>query len=302
MRHFQWGQALSLSSCHSLLYGLKTFLRIDGIQWGAAFAFNVVFSVFPIMILLVACSSFFVHPDRAVIHIVGYLTQFFPVGAEMKSLISDSIFGVVESRMYASVLAILILIWVAIQCYVTLIMVANQAEGNPKQGFWTLLLKSMSLLSITIITIFIGILIPVITNLAMGQEQNHSIFLVWGVFLVHVFAPLGALFLGLALLMKIVPNQAPPTRRALFFAGITALILQIAEMFFSSYLSDLSSSNAIYGAFGGAIAALFWIYFSGCVVILGICYCLGEQNQTRPKSKENWPKNRDSNHVCDSNL
>lgn len=258
------------------LSGARTFLRIDGIQWGAAFAFNVVFSIFPIMILLVVFTSFFVQADYAVNHVVGYLSQYFPVGNEMKDLISESIDGVVQSRMYASIIAIVVLIWVAVQCFVTLIMVTNQAEGNPKQGFWVLLLKSISLFGVAFITIFLGILIPVVTTIALGEVQSSAV--AWGLLALNVLAPLVGLFVGLTLLMMIAPNKAPTAKKALFIAGITTLILQLAEILFALFMSDLSSSNAVYGTFGGAIATLFWIYVSGCVIILGICYSVDPQS------------------------
>ena len=44
--------------------------------------------------------------------------------------------------------------------------------------------------------------------------------------------------------------------------------------FFS--LFPFPTLNAVYGAFGGMMALLLWIYLSGCVFIFGACLCAGQ--------------------------
>jgi uncharacterized BrkB/YihY/UPF0761 family membrane protein len=44
---------------------MKKFSRIDGAQWGGAFAFHTFFSLFPLMVLLVTIASCFIDRDRA---------------------------------------------------------------------------------------------------------------------------------------------------------------------------------------------------------------------------------------------
>jgi Ca2+-transporting ATPase len=41
-------------------------------------------------------------------------------------------------------------------------------------------------------------------------------------------------------------------------------------------LEDFARLNAAYGAFGGIMALLLWIYLSGCVFIFGACLCAGQ--------------------------
>jgi uncharacterized BrkB/YihY/UPF0761 family membrane protein len=40
--------------------------------------------------------------------------------------------------------------------------------------------------------------------------------------------------------------------------------------------STLTGLNAIYGAFGGIMALLLWIYLSGCIFIFGACLCAAQ--------------------------
>ena len=48
------------------------------------------------------------------------------------------------------------------------------------------------------------------------------------------------------------------------------------ESLFVIYLQDFATLNAVYGAFGGIMALLLWIFFSGCIFIFGACLCAGQ--------------------------
>ena len=70
---------------------------------------------------------------------------------------------------------------------------------------------------------------------------------------------------------KLAPRR--PTRFAeVWVATLCAtLLLQAAESLFVIYLKNFSTINAIYGAFGGIMALLLWIFLSGCIFIFGAC-------------------------------
>jgi Ca2+-transporting ATPase len=52
--------------------------------------------------------------------------------------------------------------------------------------------------------------------------------------------------------------------------------LRAGESLFVIYLADFATLNAVYGAFGGMMALLLWIYLSGCGFIFGACLCAGQ--------------------------
>ena len=63
----------------------------------------------------------------------------------------------------------------------------------------------------------------------------------------------------------------------------------MAESLFLIYLKDLATLNAVYGAFGGIMALLLWIYQSGCIFIFGACLCaaLAESRVVLMKAEKN---------------
>ena len=47
------------------------------------------------------------------------------------------------------------------------------------------------------------------------------------------------------------------------------------------YLKDFATLDAVYGAFGGIMALLLWIYLSGCIFIFGACLSAGQAEVLR---------------------
>jgi Ca2+-transporting ATPase len=251
-------------------------LRIDGGQWAAAFAFNAFFSLFPLMILLVTVASFFVDRDRAGNEVIGYMESYVPMSGKMQDHVLDTIAGVIKSRQQAGAVALLILVWVALQCFTTLICATNRAWGTPVFNWWRLPLKSLALLGITSGAVLLGTAVPVWAKLANDWLLPVNDFSSWVYALVSFVIPLLVVFLSLSLFYRLAPRR--PTRFAEVWAAavcVTAL-LQVAESLFLIYLRNFATFNAVYGAFGGIMALLMWIYVSGCIFIFGACLCAAQ--------------------------
>jgi YihY family inner membrane protein len=252
---------------------VKRFLRIDGAQWAGAFAFNAFFSLFPLCVLFLTIASAFIDRDRAGKEIIAFLESYVPMSDTLQSDISETIAGVVNARGRAGVVAFLILVWAAIQCFTTLICATNLAWGTAVSNWWRLPLKSLVLLGITAGTILLGMVVPVLVRLTRGWLFSENDFNPWVYALGSFLIPLLVVFLTLSLFYRLAPRQ--PKHFAQVWAaalGATAL-LQAAEGLFEIYLRNFASSNVAYGAFGGIIALLLWIYISGCIFIFGACLC-----------------------------
>lgn len=170
-----------------LCLAVKKFFRIDGAQWAGAFAFNAFFSLFPLIILFVTIASVFIDRDRAGKEIITYVENYIPISGKMQSYIFDTIAGVVQARGQAGAVAFLILVWVAIQCFITLIVVTNRAWGIAGDNWWRLPLKSLVLLGITAGALLLGMAVPVLIRMAKGWLLTGSDFHSWVVARSHLY-------------------------------------------------------------------------------------------------------------------
>lgn len=254
----------------------RKFLRIDGPAWAGAFAFNAFFSLFPLMVLLVTISSAFIDRDRAATEVIAYVETYVPISGDMQAYIFDTIAGVIKERGQAGAIALLILVWVTLKCFTTLISTTNHAWGIAGYCWWRLPLKSLVLLGITAGVVLLGIGAPMLAQMARDWLFPMNDFRPWVYSLGSFFIPLLVLFFGLSLFYRLAPRR--PTRFSEVWAAAlcaTALLLA-AECLFVIYLKNFSTLNAVYGAFGGIMALLLWIYLSGSIFIFGACLCAAQ--------------------------
>lgn len=260
----------------TLKLAARRFLKVEATDWAAAFAFNAFFSLFPLMILLVTVASLFVDRASAGQAIITYLQGFFPLDAAMKARVFEGISGVINGRSSAGGLALLALLWTALQCFSTLINVTNAAWGNEAHRWWRLPLKSLGLLALTSVAILLGVALPTLAGLAEGRLFPASVFSSWSYSLLVSTLPRGVVFLSLLLFYRLAPQRKVPGRRVWIAAAWATGLLLVAEQLFSVYLERFATLNALYGTFGGIMALLLWIYVSGLIFIFGACLCAAE--------------------------
>ena len=265
-----------------LRFSVKTFLRIDGAQWGGAFAFHAFFSLFPLMVLLVTIASSFIDRDRAGKEVIAYMESYVPISGAMQHRIFDVIAGVINARKHASAIALLILIWGALRCFTTLIRATNRAWDTAVYNWWRTPMKSLVLFGIIAVAVLLGIAVPVLATMAKAWFFPVYDFRSWVYGLGSFFIPLLVMFLALSLFYQFAPSRV--TRFAEVWAGAlcATLLLRAAESLFVIYLKDFATLNAVYGAFGGIMALLLWIYISGCIFIFGACLCVAQAETLSP--------------------
>lgn len=259
-----------------LCLAVNKFLQIDGAHWAGAFAFNVFCSLFPLMLLLVTIASSFVDRDRAGKEVIAYMESYVPISDEMQRHIFDTIAGVIKARQQAGAVALLVLAWTARQCFTTLICATNRAWGTAEYNWWRLPLKSLVLLGITAGAVLLGMAVPVLMRMAKGWLLPVHEFHSWVYGLGSLFIPSLVVFFSLSLFYRLAPRR--PTRFAEVWAAAlcATVLLRASESLFVIYLKDFATLNAVYGAFGGIMALLLWIYLSGCVFIFGACLCAAQ--------------------------
>jgi YihY family inner membrane protein len=256
-----------------LRLSVKKFLQIDGTQWAGAFAFNAFLSLFPLMILLVTIASLFLDREHASTEVTTYMKNYVPLSNEMQSRIFDAFTGVMQARTQASAIAVLILVWSALQCFVTLIMATNRAWGTVVRSWWRLPLKSLMLLGATMCAILLGIMAPALMKITEVWPAPLHDFLFPVYTLVSFFIPLLVVFSGLSLFYMFAPRRSVHFAQVWIPALCAMALLLGGESVFVIYLKNFARLNAIYGTFGGIMALLLWVFISGCIFIFGACLC-----------------------------
>jgi Ca2+-transporting ATPase len=89
------------------------------------------------------------------------------------------------------------------------------------------------------------------------------------------------MFYGFLLFYKLAPRR----RTGVTFeevwlpALVVTALLQLCQWLLTLYTTHVTNFNAVYGAFGGVVAMLLWIYSSGLVIVFGGCLCAARRGQ-----------------------
>ncbi len=270
------------------------FFKVDGLEWAAAFAFNAFFSLFPLMILLVTITSAFVDAREAGEAALRYLGDYVPIGGTLRTQVFEVIQGVIQGRAQASALALFTLIWTALQCFTTLIAVTNAAWGHQPHKWWTLPLKSLTLLALLAVITLLAMGIPPLFKFVQGALPASD-FGSWSYEVAIALLPPVMTFVTLTFFYGHAPQQSVPWRKVWLPAMCATGVLYVAQALFIVYVGSFASLNALYGAFGGVMALLLWIWVSGCVFIFGACLCAAREELASGSGKNKGKRGKKVN-------
>lgn len=245
----------------------------NGDQHAAAFSYYLLLSLLPLIILVVTAGSLFVERDVATQALVGVGGQHTVLTAEQKETAVKTIHGMLDARGEISLSAFPLLIWGALKFLRTLVRTTNRIWKLPPYNWWRLPLKGLGLLGITVSAAFFGIVLPGWAQLVRPWLASQLEIPEVALSLFFFLIPWLVLFYGLIMIYRIAPRR--PTRFSEVWLGAlgATVLIRLGERVFLIYASNVAQFNALYGALGGIMAFLLWLYLSSCVGVFGICFC-----------------------------
>jgi YihY family inner membrane protein len=264
----------------------RKYFETDGEQRAASFAYYAFFALFPLILLFVTVGSMFInqaHVSSAVIEFVG---NYIPMGDDSENAVIKTINGVVQSWKPAGVIAIVAVIWSALGLFHALVRGINRAWGTLEYPWWKMPIKNLYMTGIVGSALLIGVVAPAIVSAVEAFTWRQKIpfgveMLVLVFSLTRILLPTVVLFYGFAMFYKFAPRRRTTFREIWLAALLVSLLLQMLQYLFVLYVKKFPTFNAVYGAFGGVVALLMWIYLSGSIIILGGCLSAAQSEEER---------------------
>lgn len=252
---------------------LSRWTEVDCDQRAAAFAYYLQLSLLPLIFMLVSLASLFVERSLASREVVQWVNHFMPLTQEQSLYTETMIGGVLESRGKLNLAAFPLFLWGALEFLRTLIRSTNRIWHSPNYNWWRLPLRSLALLAITVSAILLGVLVPGFARLVQSWFVFQLEFPPWAFALLFQFAPWVVLFYGLLMSYRLAPSR--PTKFSEVWLGAlgATVLIWLCQRLFMLYATNFANFNLLYGALGGIIAVLLWLYISSCLGLLGICFC-----------------------------
>ena len=236
----------------------------------ASIGFYAVFSMFPLLFILVAVGSRFLETADAQERLLEAVLRFMPVSRE---LVHQNVLAVVRVRGAVSGLSAVGLVWASTSAFSTLVRNLNRAwpMARPRNLFGERLLALLIVLCLVAV-VFLYRVAKALVSLP-GDWEFAQRGAAWALNVIPVpSAPALSIFIlvVLTMLYRWLPRTSVLWREALAGATTASLALWGATTLFTRFLaSGLARYNLIYGSLGAFLALLSWVYIASLIVLAG---------------------------------
>ena len=253
---------------------LDGFNEAKGSDVAAAMAYYTMFSLFPMLLALIAAGSFFLEAEQVQQEVIRIVTQAVPISEE---LIRSNVDQVLDNRGTIGLVGLVGLLWSGTGVFTNLLNHVNVAwrRAQPRGMVQRRLLGlGVGLLGIVGVVLMLLLLstpaLNVLTYLELENGWWVTVFEGALGTLITSGIPLlvtSALFLAL---YRWAPNTDVQWNEAAWPAIIVAVIFEVVKRVFAWYVSsDLVDYRIVYGSLGAVVALLLWVYLAATLLLLG---------------------------------
>jgi membrane protein len=250
---------------------LNSFVNVRGSQAAAALAYYAFFSLFPLLLVLVAVGSLIL-VNNPLQHILDLITNVLPLP---QSLIESNIQRVLQLRGSVGVIGLITLIWSASGGLAALVNNINLAwPGAERRGIMQRRLLAFAMILALFLLLILSIVGPpileifsqILSPIGLAGIIDNTVLLSLLTNTVSWFLSFLA-FLGL---YRWLPHTHVRWISAFWGAVLSATALKIATSILTWYLgSGLNRYQLVYGSLGAVIALLIMIYLTSVITLFG---------------------------------
>ncbi len=266
---------------------IESFQRHECSLLAAALAYYGLFSLFPLLLLLIVFATYFFPAQDMQAQIANLTAYYFPGSADF---VERNFYHLFTTKEQVGILAALILLWASSGVFSALARSLNRIwRVENSRSFLHQKLISLA----TAGTLGVAFLILVLASMALQVLESLSES--WGLLLINqlksglsyklltILIPLIITVLLFYVVMRVVPNVETKPRDVWPGASLAALFFEVAKRLFTWYLQNLSKYALVFGSLGTGIVLLLWIYISAAIFLFGAEFAatLSEMRQTR---------------------
>ncbi len=252
---------------------VSAFLEDEALSRGAAIAFYTATSLAPVLLIVIAITGLVFGREAAQSAVAGQLSGL--MGRQTADVLQTAI--VSASGKSAGILATLIgvgtLLLTASGVFGEMQTALNKIwKAQPKGGTVGRLLRARAASLGLVATLGFLLIVSLVVSAALTAFGEHlNAVLPFGealISLLNFCVSLGLLSLLFAAIYKVLPDTPIRWRDVIFGGVITAILFTIGKSLIGWYLGSSAIASS-YGAAGGLILLLFWVYYSAQIFLFG---------------------------------
>ena len=250
-----------------------SFIDDDALSRGAAIAFYTATSLAPVLLIVIAIAGLVFGRDAAQHEITTELSGL--MGHQTAEILQGAIAGAVgkSSGIIATIIGIVTLSVTASGVFVEIQSALNAIwRADPKGTTVSRLIQaraaSLGLVAIMGFLLMVSLVVSAALT-AFGNELNN--ILPFGrviLSILNVVISLGLISILFAAVYKVLPDKEIEWRDVIIGAVVTAMLFTVGKSIIGLYIGSSSIASS-YGAAGGLIVLLLWVYYSVQIFLVG---------------------------------
>jgi membrane protein len=260
---------------HLLKNTFNEFIEDRGIKLSAALSYYTVFSLPPLLIIIISLSGVFFGAEAVRGEIFNQIRGF--VGDVAALQIQDAIKNVKLSgnSNFATIVSLVVLLVGASGVFTEIQDSINYIwgiEAKPKKGFIKFLknrLMSFSMLASVSFLLLVGLVVNSVLDV-LNQRfiiwfPKEAFYFIYVLNTLIVFVIITVLF---TVIFKTLPDGKVVLRDCIVGASFTAVLFMVGKFAISAYLGSAVIAS-VYGPAGSVVLILIWVYYSAIILYFG---------------------------------
>ena len=261
-----------------LLTAIQKFGEHSCGQLAASISYYVLFSIFPLLIFLVAVAGVFLD-EEAQANVVDQVMSAFPLtegdGRNDVENARDTVSG--PSGQAVGLIALAGMAWAASSMFSAIRRSLNIIFGGKASARPFVQAKLVDISLVLGVWLFLGTSIFVTAvlrvirarseDLAAAGDLSEELGFLWTLGLLAI--PFLFSFAAFIFLYTIIPAKNGTLRSAIPGAFFAAIAFEIVKNLFGFYVANFSNFDVVFGSLGAVAAFLFWVFISAQIMLFG---------------------------------
>lgn len=282
----------------------KVFMTDPVFLWAQAIAFKTLVTLLPLVVLAMGIFGRVLRQEDALTTVSTFLRDFLPP-SQSDGLV-ELVFALQKSSGTLTVFGALFFVATVLTLFTTLRYVIGAAMGETRHRMRTLLggylfdlRMAAQVGGVFLVSFFITAAVRVLSAQSGSFASTVGVDVAsveaatgWLVQVVSILVPYLLTVGMLAQLYHFVPRPRTPFRSALAGAAVGAVLFELAKNVFALYATHVADFDRyaqgetlgeLGGVFGLILAFVFWVYFSGFILVIGAVVASLHERRTRPR-------------------
>src|SRR5215467_218988 len=249
------------------------FIDDEALSRGAAIAFYTVTSIAPVLLIVIAIAGLVLGRDAAQNALTGQLTSL--MGQQTAEVLQSAIASAAgtSSGIIATIIGIITLIVTASGVFGEMQTSLNAIWKAKPQGITVsglIRARATSLGLVAALGFFLLVSLVVSTGLTAFGNYLDSILPFGKIILtaLNVIVSTALISFLFAAIYKVLPDRTLEWRDVVVGAIVTAVLFSVGKSLISWYIGSSAVASS-FGAAGGLIVLLLWVYYSAQIFLLG---------------------------------